>query len=118
MPGISIHVVDVSRGVVAVGMSVAVFQVNAAGGRQVIGKGLIGANGTLGIAALGCTQAVGTYEVDFGVAEYYRAQAIDLNQTPFLGVVTYRFGLADPAAHIHLPLKCTPWGYSCFRGGA
>jgi 5-hydroxyisourate hydrolase len=37
---------------------------------------------------------------------------------PFLDVVTYRFGIADPQAHYHLPFKCTPWGYSCFRGGA
>ena len=37
---------------------------------------------------------------------------------PFLDIVAYRFGLADPEAHYHLPMKCTPWGYSCFRGGA
>ena len=37
---------------------------------------------------------------------------------PFLDVVSYRFGIADLDAHYHLPMKCTPWGYSCFRGGA
>jgi len=37
---------------------------------------------------------------------------------PFLDVVSYRFGIAEPEAHYHLPMKCTPWGYSCFRGGA
>jgi tripartite-type tricarboxylate transporter receptor subunit TctC len=37
---------------------------------------------------------------------------------PFLDVVSYRFGIADPKQHYHLPFKCTPWGYSCFRGGA
>jgi 5-hydroxyisourate hydrolase len=37
---------------------------------------------------------------------------------PFLDVVTYRFGIDDPDAHYHLPMKVTPWGYSCFRGGA
>ena len=37
---------------------------------------------------------------------------------PFLDVVSYRFGIADPRQHYHLPLKCTPYGYSCFRGGA
>ncbi|TAK88502.1 MAG: hypothetical protein EPO20_02705 [Betaproteobacteria bacterium] len=31
---------------------------------------------------------------------------------------TYRFGIADPDQHYHLPFKCAPWGYSCFRGGA
>jgi 5-hydroxyisourate hydrolase len=118
MPGISIHVVDVARGVVAVGMPVAVFQIHAAEGRQAIGEGAISASGTLDIAALDCTQAVGIYEVDFDVATYHCNQGLDLAPTPFLGVVTYRFGLAEPAAHIHLPFKFTPWGYSCFRGGA
>ena len=37
---------------------------------------------------------------------------------PFLDAVTFHFGIADPAQHYHLPFKCTPWGYSCFRGGA
>ena len=41
-----------------------------------------------------------------------------LPAVPFLDVVTYRFGIADPQQHYHLPFKCTPWGYSCFRGGA
>jgi 5-hydroxyisourate hydrolase len=41
-----------------------------------------------------------------------------LPSPPFLDVVTYRFGISDPEQHYHLPFKCTPWGYSCFRGGA
>jgi 5-hydroxyisourate hydrolase len=43
---------------------------------------------------------------------------VALPAVPFLDVVTYRFGISDPAQHYHLPFKCTPWGYSCFRGGA
>ena len=27
-------------------------------------------------------------------------------------------GIADPEQHYHLPFKLTPWGFSCFRGGA
>ena len=46
------------------------------------------------------------------------ARTVLLPEVPFLDVVTYRFGIADPAQHYHLPFKCTPWGYSCFRGGA
>ena len=41
-----------------------------------------------------------------------------LPAVPFLDVVTYAFGIADPAQHYHLPFKLTPWGYSLFRGGA
>jgi hypothetical protein len=49
---------------------------------------------------------------------YYRNAIGAAAAVPFLDVVSYRFGLADPEAHYHLPMKCTPWGYSCFRGGA
>ena len=41
-----------------------------------------------------------------------------LPKVPFLDVVRYSFGISDPEQHYHLPFKCTPWGYSCFRGGA
>lgn len=69
-------------------------------------------------AALGDTFAPGKYEAVFHVAAYYRDQGVPLPPVPFLDVVAYRFGIADPAQHYHLPFKVTPWGYSCFRGGA
>ena len=36
--------------------------------------------------------------------------------SPFLDVVPFRFKIADPARHYHLPLKITLWGFSLFRG--
>ena len=41
-----------------------------------------------------------------------------LPAVPFLDVATFRFGIADADQHYHMPFKLTPWGYSCFRGGA
>ncbi len=113
----SIHVVDVSRGLVAAGMRVEVFALDA-GERRPVARGVISANGTLDDAALGGTLATGSYEAVFHIGDYYRTARIALPTIPFLDLVTYRFGIADPAAHYHLPFKCTPWGYSCFRGGA
>ena len=114
MPGISIHVVDVSRGMVAAGMRV---ELHAADGK-LIASGSIAPNGTLDDPALARTFATGTYRATFHVAAFYRAAGIALPAVPFLDVVSYEFGIADPAQHYHLPFKCTPWGYSCFRGGA
>jgi 5-hydroxyisourate hydrolase len=115
MPGISIHVVDVSRGVVAHGMRV---EVRAAGGARLIAAGNINDKGILDESALAATFAAGAYEAVFHVADYYRKAGIALPAVPFLDVVTYAFGIADPAQHYHLPFKLTPWGYSLFRGGA
>lgn len=118
MPGLSIHVVDVSRGIVAAGMRVEVFAVAADGGRRLIASGTLSVKGTLDDPALDAVLAAGAYEAVFHLAAYYRDAGVPLPQVPFLDVVTYRFGIADPRQHYHLPMKCTPWGYSCFRGGA
>ena len=88
----------------------------AASGR-LIAQGAISAKGTLDDAALDAVLAAGSYEAVFRVGDYYRGANVELPAVPFLDVVTYRFGIADPRQHYHLPFKCTPWGYSCFRGG-
>jgi 5-hydroxyisourate hydrolase len=118
MPGISIHVVDVSRGVLATGMQVKLYAIGADQRRNLIAKGRIGANGLLDQPGLANTFAAGSYLARFHVADYYRAEGVTLPGLPFLEIVDFQFGVADPAQHYHLPFKCTPWGYSCFRGGA
>lgn len=117
MPGLSIHVVDVSRGVVAVGMRVALYRV-VSGDTELVARGQVADNGSLAAPELNTTFARGGYVAVFDVADYYRAQRIALPGEPFLDVVHYHFGIDDPQQHYHLPFKVTPWGYSCFRGGA
>ena len=115
MPGISIHVVDVARGVVADGMHI---ELVAADGRK-LASGTTNAKGLLEHPSLSTTFERGYYEAVFHVGAYYGRQfGIALPKVPFLDVVHYRFGIAEPEQHYHLPFKCTPWGYSCFRGGA
>ena len=117
MPGVSIHVVDVSRGLVATGMRVELFAA-ADGPSKLIASGTITSTGVLTDPALDRRFEPGFYEARFHVADYYRAALGAAPAVPFLDVISYRFGVADPDAHYHLPMKCTPWGYSCFRGGA
>jgi 5-hydroxyisourate hydrolase len=110
MPGISIHVVDVSRGIVAAGMRVALtYDGRAIADAMTSSKGLVEIDGRA---------RSGFYEAVFHVGAWYREQGVPMPPVPFLDVVTYRFGISDPEQHYHLPFKCTPWGYSCFRGGA
>ena len=113
MPGISIHVVDVSRGVVAAGMQVELYR-----GAQRLAGGMTSAKGLLEQPALSAAFAPGSYRAVFHVAAYYRKEGVALPSHPFLEVVNYDFGIDNPGQHYHLPFKCTPWGYSCFRGGA
>ena len=116
MPGISIHVVDVSRGVLAAGMELAVYALD--GAPRLLVQGKIAPNGLLDHPALATTFGAGRYRVVFQVGDYYRRSGIALPDVPFLDAVSFDFGIADPSQHYHLPFKCTPWGYSCFRGGA
>ena len=116
MPGISIHVVDVSRGVVAAGMKVELYILQPT--RRLVASGRTSKNGQLEDRSLGMQMPAGFYEAVFSVGDWYREMGVPLPQVPFLDMVSYRFGLSDPEQHYHLPFKCTPWGYSCFRGGA
>ena len=116
MPGISIHVVDVAHGLVAAGMRVEVFAL--APERRRVGAAIVSSTGVADDPALSARFDAGCYEAVLHVATFYRHIGVALPAVPFLDIVTYRFGIADPAQHCHLPFKTTPWGYSCFRGGA
>ncbi len=116
MPGISIHVVDVSRGVVASGMRVELHTQDPS--PRLIVSGQIASNGVLDHPALGARFVPGSYCAQFHIADYYRQAGVALPAVPFLDVAVFRFGIADPEQHYHLPMKLTPWGLSCFRGGA
>ena len=81
--------------------------------------GAINAKGVLDDAVLmSDAMQAGYYDAVFHAAEYYRSAGVALPALSFLDVVTYRFAIGDTRQHYHLPMKLTPWGYSCFRGGA
>ena len=58
----------------------------------------------------------GQYRLIFDVAAYYRGLGEKLPEPSFLERVPLRFGIADPATHYHVPLLCSPWGYSTYKG--
>ncbi|WEJ13091.1 hydroxyisourate hydrolase [Sinorhizobium prairiense] len=63
----------------------------------------------------GSTMATGTYELRFHAGEYL-GTADERGTHPFLDVILIRFGIADRAAHYHVPLLLSPYGYSTYRG--
>jgi hydroxyisourate hydrolase len=58
----------------------------------------------------------GRFQLRFAVGDYFRARGLDLPDPAFLEHVPIHFGIADPAGHYHVPLLCTPWSYSTYRG--
>ena len=118
MPGISIHVVDISRGIVARGMRAELWSAAGDGPFARLVEGEIDDRGLLIHPGLDQTFGAGRYRAVFHVGAYYRNEGIAAGAHPFLDVVHFDFGISVPEQHVHLPFKCTPWGYSCFRGGA
>ena len=95
--GLSTHVLDTAHGCPAAGMRVTLQRLEG---------------GLLDAAAM----AAGRYRLVFEVAAYFRARGVALPEPPFLETVPLEFGIADPQAHYHVPLLCSPWSYSTYRG--
>jgi 2-oxo-4-hydroxy-4-carboxy-5-ureidoimidazoline decarboxylase len=59
---------------------------------------------------------IGRYELRFAVGDHFRSRGIESGDPPFLDIVPLRFSIAEPEGHYHVPLLCTPWSYSTYRG--
>lgn len=115
--GISIHAVDIARGVPASGLGVRLYRLDK--GRQEIASGECESGGLFRHpVAEGAGVERGNYEVEFDVGDYYRGNEVALPDPSFLDVAVFRFGIDRVGEHFHLPFKFTPWGFSLFRGGA
>ena len=115
--GISIHAVDIARGIPAVGLEVRLWRLD--GERREIAAGKCAEGGLLQHPVsdgVGVTR--GMYEVEFDVGSYYRSCGVAVPDPSFLEVAIFRFGIDRTREHFHLPFKFTPWGFSLFRGGA
>jgi 5-hydroxyisourate hydrolase len=112
--GISLHAVDVARGVPAQGMVVELWL--RAPTPHLVAQGRLGDNGQLDHPSVrGDGVVEGEYEALFHVGDYLRAHG-GPQASPFLEVLPFRFQVRDVAQHVHLPLKFTAWGCALFRG--
>jgi hydroxyisourate hydrolase len=57
----------------------------------------------------------GEHELVFHVGAWFAARGADAGAI-FLDRVPVRFTIADTTARYHVPLLCTPWAYSTYRG--
>ena len=117
MGRLTTHVLDTSNGRPASGMQVEL-SVLEAGHWRSLKSVRMNAEGRCDAPLLeGAALVIAEYRLVFDVAAYYRGLGTTLPDPPFLDRVPVGFGVADPAAHYHLPLLCTPWSYSTYRGG-
>lgn len=117
MGRLSTHVLDTASGRPAAGMDVALHRLGLDGTRALVKQLRTGEDGRTAEPLLtGEALTAGTYELVFGVADYFRASGITQANPPFLDDVPIRFTIADADAHYHVPLIVTPWSYATYRG--
>lgn len=116
MGKLTTHVLDTASGTPAAGMRID-FAAVGANGALPINTVYTNAEGRTDAPLLAAdAMRAGEFELTFHVADYFRRQGTSLSDPPFLDRVPIRFAIADPRAHYHVPLLCSPWAYSTYRG--
>jgi len=116
MGRLSTHVLDTANGKPAAGMRIELSAL-LDDGWIVLKSVLTNADGRTEEPLLaGEAIATGVYRLEFHVADYFRAVGAQLSDPPFLDCIPLQFAIADPLAHYHVPLLCSPWSYSTYRG--
>jgi 5-hydroxyisourate hydrolase len=112
------HVLDTARGRPAAGMALELARIDHNGDRRVLNTVRTNSEGRTDAPLLeGDELSRGSFELVFDVGEYFAGQPeAGSADPPFLGLVTVRFGIADPSVHYHVPLLTSPWSYSTYRG--
>ena len=110
---LSTHVLDIARGCPARNMQIELWSL-AGSNRTLLKTVRTNSDGRADEPLLSAQDLkVGEYELVFFVGDYYEA---DSRTTRFLDRVPVRFGIADANASYHIPLLCSPWAYSTYRG--
>jgi hydroxyisourate hydrolase len=108
LPHLTTHVLDTTHGRPAAGVRVQLYRAEellADIQTNVQGRGeapLLG----------GDAMVPGAYQLRFHVGEYFRAQQV---ASTFLDVVRVDF-CVEAGQSYHVPLVCSPWAYSTYRG--
>lgn len=113
---LSTHVLDTHGGRPAVGVAIELYEL---AGRQhhLIATAVTNADGRTDAPLIGGRPLpIGRYELQFAVGDHFRSRGIAQSDPPFLDIVPLRFSIAESEGHYHVPLLCTPWSYSTYRG--
>jgi 5-hydroxyisourate hydrolase len=109
MGKLTTHVLDTAQGKPGAGIAVELYRLDNEGG-TLVAKATTNRDGRTDAPLLeGGEFRTGTYQLVFHIGAYFKSQE-------FLDVVPIRFKIADAAAHYHVPLLCSPWSYTTYRG--
>jgi 5-hydroxyisourate hydrolase len=112
-PGaLTTHVLDTATGTPATGVAVELWRMLPA--PVLVARAVTNADGRTDAPLLGPGDfQPGRYELRFAIGAYFRARG---EEAAFLDVVALNVGLLEGRGHYHVPLLCSPWSYSTYRG--
>jgi 5-hydroxyisourate hydrolase len=109
---LSTHVLDTANGIPAAGMPLEFWRMEPE--PVLLARATTNADGRTDAALMPPDLfAPGRYELRFDVGAYFAARG---ENPGYLGTVVLNVGLQEGAGHYHVPLLCSPWSYSTYRG--
>lgn len=106
---LSTHVLDTVRGKPAAGVKIELWS-RENGGRVLLKTVVTNSDGRTDALLLDADEIrAGEYELMFFVGDYF-------GEKSFLDRVPIHFSISDANAGYHVPLLCSPWAYSTYRG--
>lgn len=113
MSPITTHVVDTSDGIPAAGVRVSLEFSLGVDEWEIIGTGITNGDGRVpGLVAPDRKLSQGVYRLSYNVGVYFGERG----KTSLYPAIQVLVELSDPGRHYHLPVLCSPWGYTTYRG--
>lgn len=113
MSPITTHVLDLTLGKPAAGVSVRLDRVESGPGDYLVGQGRTDGDGRVGtLLPDGARLLPGTYRLTFDTRAYFES----LGRASFYPTVQVTFLVTEVTGHYHVPLLLSPFGYSTYRG--
>jgi len=106
MGKLTTHILDTAAGKPAAGVRIRLYHAG-----KLVAETLSNADGRCDAPLLVDPEA-GEYEIVFFIGDYFQQRGVS---SPFLGKVPVRF-LIEAGASYHVPLVCSPFAYSTYRG--
>jgi 5-hydroxyisourate hydrolase len=111
--GLTTHILDLTSGRPATEVEIRLSRLESPGAPLTEVK--TDADGRARLAKANVLTA-GGYRIAFEIGAYFRRTGANLVDPGFLECVAVEFHVTDPAAHHHVPLLVSPFGYSTYRG--
>ena len=109
MGKLTTHVLDTAHGRPGAGIAIALYRIEGKT-ETLVAETTTNKDGRTDAPLLEADKLrTGTYQLVFHVGAYFKSEG-------FFDVVPIRFKVADAAAHYHVPLLCSPWSYTTYRG--